>query len=94
MILHKLNKSPFESTSLKQCLQRAASKDKILLCSDAVYACRDQEILPKLKALSPIYCLSDDVLARGLQLDNTVFSAIDYKEFVQLSLECNQVISW
>jgi sulfur relay protein TusB/DsrH len=42
----------------------------------------------------PIYVLSEDLLARGLQIDNKLYIAISYPEFVTLTLECEQVISW
>lgn len=94
MILHKVSSSPFEYQALRQCLSRAKVTDKVLLAQDAVYSLLKQDEHKTLQPYAPIYVLEDDIKARGLQLDNTLFKALSYPEFVELSLDCDQVISW
>ena len=96
MILHKISTSPFSDQNLLQCLKRKQPTDKLLLIQDAVYAIikDDMTDLMRTKTNAPIYVLSEDVLARGLKIENDLYHAISYAEFVALTLECNQVISW
>ncbi|MDU0354991.1 sulfurtransferase complex subunit TusB [Paraglaciecola aquimarina] len=94
MILHKLSASPFSEHSLNHCLQRVAKTDKILLTQDAVYAYQHAELNERLANFSPVYCIADDLIARGITLNNPKFKAIDYAEFVELTLTCKQMISW
>jgi sulfur relay protein TusB/DsrH len=52
------------------------------------------DITDTLLAHSPIYVLCEDIQARGLKIENDLYQAISYPEFVALTLECKQVISW
>jgi sulfur relay protein TusB/DsrH len=52
------------------------------------------DITDTLLSHGPIYVLSEDVQARGLKIENDLYLAISYPEFVALALECKQVISW
>lgn len=94
MILHKFSSSPFETNTLAQSIQRIQTNDKIILVQDAVYTYSNKELAEALSTFSPIYCLEDDLVARGVNIDNDVFKAISYADFVELTLTCNQVISW
>lgn len=94
MILHKVSTSPFADHSLQQCLKRKQPIDKLLLIQDAVYAMLKADITDTLLTHGPIYVLNEDVQARGLKIENGLYLAISYPEFVALTLECNQVISW
>jgi tRNA 2-thiouridine synthesizing protein B len=96
MILHKVSTSPFADQSLLQCLKRKQPTDKLLLIQDAVYAIIKADVtdLMRTQKHAPIYVLMEDVLARGLKSENDLYHAISYPEFVALTLECNQVISW
>ncbi|WP_158968764.1 sulfurtransferase complex subunit TusB [Paraglaciecola sp. L3A3] len=94
MILHKLSASPFTSTSLIDCLKRAVTTDKILLTQDAIYTCQLKNAEDLLAPFAPIYCINDDLIARGIKLNQQLYQAVDYAHFVELSLTCKQVISW
>ena len=94
MILHKVCTSPFTDQSLSQCLKRKQPTDKLLLIQDAVYTMLKVDITDTLLAHSPIYVLCEDIQARGLKIENDLYQAISYPEFVALTLECKQVISW
>jgi tRNA 2-thiouridine synthesizing protein B len=94
MILHTVSTSPFTDQNLLQCLKRKQPTDKLLLIQDAVYAIMKADMTDTLLTHGPIYVLSEDLLARGLQIDNKLYIAISYPEFVALTLECEQVISW
>ena len=95
MILHKVARSPFDSTALQRCLRRISDQDAILLLQDAVYAAfSDNEVTEALRALPQVYLLKDDVDARGIT--NRLYNAklVGYPEFVQLCAQYNKVISW
>jgi len=94
MILHTVSTSPFTDQNLLQCLKRKQPTDKLMLIQDAVYAIMKADMTDTLLTHGPIYVLSEDLLARGLQIDNKLYIAISYPEFVTLTLECEQVISW
>jgi tRNA 2-thiouridine synthesizing protein B len=94
MILHKVSTSPFADQSLLQCLKRKQPTDKLLLIQDAVYAMLKVDVTETLLTHAPIYVLSEDMQARGLKIENDLYQAISYANFVALALECNQVISW
>ena len=94
MILHKVSTSPFTDQNLLQCLKRKQPTDKLLLIQDAVYAIVKADVQDTLLTHGPIYVLSEDALARGLKIESDLYHAISYPEFVALTLECNQVISW
>ena len=94
MILHKVSTSPFADQTLLQCLKRIQPTDKLLLIQDAVYTIVKADVTETLLTHGPIYVLREDVQARGLKIENDLFHAISYPEFVALTLECNQVISW
>ena len=94
MILHKVSTSPFADQTLLQCLKRIQPTDKLLLIQDAVYAMVKGDLVDSLLEQGPIYVLNEDVQARGLIIENSLYQGISYPEFVALTLECKQVISW
>jgi len=94
MILHTVSTSPFADQSLLQCLKRKQPTDKLLLIQNAVYAMLNVDITETLRTHGPIYVLSEDIQARGIKIENDLYQAISYPEFVALTLACKQVISW
>lgn len=94
MTLHKFSISPYGSKVLTQTAQRLQPDDKIILLEDAVYSASDKALADKLAKFCPIYCIQDDLTARGLTISHPAFRAISYVEFVELTLTCKQVISW
>lgn len=100
MILHTVNKSPFEKGSLDTCLRLAKQGSTILLIEDAVYAAMkgtviENTIVEAMKRYS-IRALRPDLKARGLDegrlLDGV--RVVDYGGFVDLAAEHDAVQSW
>ena len=99
MMLHTVNKSPFDHSAFRTCLKFAGPGSAVLLIEDGVYAAaRDtavsKELQEALERVS-IYALKSDVEARGMQ--NRVMdgvSLVDYGGFVDLVVEHDAVQSW
>lgn len=97
-MLHILNKSPLEKSTLDTVL-RLASSGALLLIEDAVYAAtRDNAAEPKLReAMSrmKVYALMPDLQARGVA-DRLVdgVATVDYEGFVDLVAEHPNCQSW
>ena len=98
-MLHTVNKSPFECTTLATCLKFARKGSAVLLIEDGVYAAgRDtavsKQVREAMKTVS-IYALKPDVEARGMQ-NRTIDGVrlVDYAGFVDLVVEHNAVQSW
>ena len=97
-MLHILNKSPLETTSLDTVL-RLAKTGALLLIEDAVYAAtrgngaeaKIREAQSRLK----VYALMPDLEARGMadRLADGV-NAVDYGGFVDLVVEHRNCQSW
>jgi tRNA 2-thiouridine synthesizing protein B len=100
MMLHTVNKSPFERNTLDSCLRLAKSGSSVLLIEDAVIAAlAGTEHAKKLAAAMSehkIYVLKPDLKARGIQdqplLDGV--TTVDYAGFVDLTVEHDCVQSW
>ena len=98
-MLHTVNKSPFDHSTLETCLKFARQGSAVLLIEDGVYAAaRDTAVSNRMqeavKSVS-IYALKPDVEARGMQ--NRVMDGVrlvDYGGFVDLVVEHNAVQSW
>ena len=98
-MLHTVNKSPFEHTTLVTCLRFARQGSAVLLIEDGIYAAvRDtavsQQVREAMKTVS-IYALQADLEARGMQhrvMDG--IRLVDYGGFVDLAVEHDTVQSW
>ncbi len=98
-MLHTVNKSPFEHSTLETCLKFARQGSAVLLIEDGVYAAArgtavSNRMQEALKSVS-ICALKPDVEARGMQ--NRVMDGVrlvDYGGFVDLVVEHNTVQSW
>lgn len=91
MTLHLIQKSPFSTSLLDDCLNVINVDDSIILMQDGVLACQQ----PKLATIkNTIFVLQDDLDARGIQLTHKNVNAISYTRFVQLCTECKNTISW
>ncbi|MCE0493477.1 sulfurtransferase complex subunit TusB [Vibrio salinus] len=69
--------------------------DIILLIEDAVYCANPQHKYFKLLKSHSVYCLSEDIEARGLALftgDN--IQMVNYREFVKLTAQHPPSITW
>lgn len=99
--LHIVNKSPFDSRALADCLARLTEDAVLLLIEDGVYAAlpAQAERLPKLTELARqgrLFALTEDITARGLfgrpLLDGV--RQVDYAGFVDLTVTHSPVQSW
>lgn len=97
-MLHILNKSPLEKSTLDTVL-RLANSGALLLIEDAVYAAtRGNAAEPKMReamAKLPVYALAPDLQARGMA-DRLIdgVKTIDYEGFVDLVVEHPNCQSW
>jgi len=100
-MLHIVNKSPFENTSLDSCLRIAstAKGGALLLIEDGVYAATKgsafEDKIKKAAGNLKIYALWPDLEARGMQ-DGVIdgIKLVDFGGFVDLVAEHNSVQSW
>jgi len=98
-MLHTVNKSPFDNSTLLTCLRHARQGSAVLLIEDGVYAAAREtavaaQVQEALKSVS-IYALKPDIEARGMQ--NRVMDGVrlvDYEGFVDLVVKHNAVQSW
>ncbi|MBI5005902.1 MAG: sulfurtransferase complex subunit TusB [Nitrosomonadales bacterium] len=97
-MLHIINQSPLNSSTLDSCLNTATGGE-ILLIEDAVYAAtRGNAAEAKLRAAMgkfKVYVLTPDLDARGLG-DRVVegVSSVDYGGFVDLVSNSKNCQSW
>lgn len=91
MILHLIQKSPFENSALSNCLDVINKSDSILLMQDGIYALQQDRIN---HLSNRLYALDVDINARGIHTTNTNFTPINYSEFVALCSQHKQTISW
>jgi tRNA 2-thiouridine synthesizing protein B len=98
-VLHIVNKSPYEKSSLASCLTHALKGGAVLLIEDAVYAATkgnaaEDAVRRALQEL-PVYALGPDLEARGMAgavIDGV--KVVDYGGFVDLVAEHRTSQSW
>jgi len=99
-ILHTVNKSPFEKSSLDSCLRYAKSGGAVLLIEDGIYAALAGTAFEKAVATAmrelDFYCLAPDMKARGFSSSNMIdgIKLVDYAGFVDLTVEYEKVQAW
>ena len=99
-MLHTVNKSPFENSSVSSCLSLCAKDSSILFIEDAVISVMKSTKFSDLIETSlknfKMYALKPDLEARGLSLDNVIdgIKLVGYEEFVDLTTEHDSVQSW
>ena len=98
-MLHIVNKSPFEKTTLESCLRIARPGSAVLLIEDAVYAAaKGNAIEARIRQAAQtleIYALAPDLEARGMEgatIDGV--RLVDYGGFVDLVAAHDPVQSW
>lgn len=102
MILHTVNKSPFTTTLLQECLAILGQGHSLLLIEDGVYgALATTPLAGALQAHCErhqrrLFALREDLEARGLNEELLLpqIQAVGYPEFVQLAAEHKSVQSW
>lgn len=87
-MLHTINKSPFQHTSLEDCLRFVQAGDTVLLLEDGVYAAIDgtnrTHLISEALARCEVCALDADIAARGLDHLVPGVTLIDYDGFVAL----------
>jgi len=100
MLLHTVNKSPFERNSLESCLRVAEDGAGVLLIEDGVYAAMDNtqvsDLIKKRMGNVKFYVLGPDVDARGLGNQSMIdgVESVDYAGFVDLVEKHSATQSW
>ena len=98
-MLHIVNKSPYEKTTLASCLAYATKSAAVLLIEDAVYgATRGNAAEAQLKEAigrADVYALAPDLEARGMK-DRVIegVKVVDYAGFVDLVTQHKTSQSW
>lgn len=99
-MLHTVNKSPFESSSLKTCLSLAKNGSDVLLIEDGVYGALTGSAYAPLvtEALGDVrvYALEPDLKARGLSGDRLIpgIEVVGYDGFVELACANDKIQNW
>jgi len=96
-MLHLINKSPFESKALDDCLKYASKGSPILLYEDGVYgAMAGTALEEKMKGIMndhDVYVLKEDLAMRGVDRILDGVKEVDYSGFVEL-VEEHKTASW
>jgi len=98
-MLHIINKSPFEKSTLDSCLRIAKSGGSLLLIEDAVFAATQgnaaESKIKQAMAGMKVYALQPDLAARGVA-DRVIdgVTLVDYAGFVDLVAENPNLQSW
>ena len=98
-MLHIVNKSPFQSSTLDTCLRMAQPGNAVLLIEDGIYAATAgsamEERMRACCATLKVYALQPDMDARGVTaklIDGVTL--VDYGGFVDLTVEHSTSHSW
>ena len=98
-MLHIINKSPFQTSTLDSCLALAQPGNALLLIEDGIYAATvgsaAESRMRQACATLKVYALQPDMDARGVTgklIDGVTL--VDYSGFVDLALECSTSHSW
>lgn len=91
-MLHIINRSPFQSSSLTSCLRLSTANDALLFIEDGVYAATTALQLPTHLLC---YALQTDVIARGIEHKLAKhIQLIDYPDFVDLTVSYSHIQTW
>ena len=99
-ILHTVNRSPFEKSSLESCVEHALDGSAVLLMEDAVYAAMDntrfQDLVSGAMGRVKVYALGPDLKARGIASERILSGVeiVDYEGFVDLAVTHDSVQAW
>jgi tRNA 2-thiouridine synthesizing protein B len=96
-MLHTVNKSPFQNSSLENCLRVAQQGDVVLLLEDGVYAASmgtaKSSLIEQAVKRHTVYAIEADVQARGLTNLVKEIRIASYGDFVDL-VEQHPVHAW
>ncbi|MFK7863973.1 MAG: sulfurtransferase complex subunit TusB [Pseudohongiellaceae bacterium] len=91
--LHTVNKSPAEGL-IQECLKLTSPGDALLLIEDGVYCIQLAETLFSKKEIK-VYCLRDDLVARGLHDKKlSEIETVNMSDFVDLCVSHNRCMNW
>lgn len=99
-LLHTINKSPFEKSSLKSCIRLAADGSSILLFEDGVYGAikgtENSAMVADAIGKVKVYAMGPDLDARGINKDKLIdgINVVDYGGFVDLVAEHSATQAW
>ncbi len=99
MLLHTVNKSPYERNTLASCIKCATQGSAVLLMEDGVYGAikgnPQEKALRDLMKNAKVYALKADLDARGM-LDKHIegIELVGYDTFVDLAVKHKAVQSW
>ena len=97
MILHTINKTSAHEGLNQQLSDVIDTNDSVILIENGVYQAQQLSQHSSKhwsNTAKHIYILKEDALARGIALDTSKLSYINYAEFVELSLLHEKVTSW
>ncbi len=96
-MLHLINKSPFESMALEDCLKYASKGSAIMLYEDGIYAALAGSSLEgRMSGVASdykVYVLKEDLQLRGIDKLIAGVTEVDYAGFVDLVGE-HKTASW
>ena len=99
-MLHTINKSPFENSTMSSCIAMCSQDSSILFIEDGVISVmkstKFSELIENALKEFKMYVLKPDLEARGLSLNNVIegVEIVGYDEFVDLTTEHKTVQSW
>jgi tRNA 2-thiouridine synthesizing protein B len=98
-ILHTVNKSPFEKSSMGSAMAHAAEGSAVLFYEDGVYAATKGTSVADTASSAAgvkLYVLGPDLKARGVAEDRLIdgVQIVDYAGFVDLATEYDKVVAW
>ena len=99
-MLHTVNKSPYESSSLRTCLSLAKNGSDVLLIEVGVFGALTGSAHARLvtEALGDVrvYALEPDLKARGLSGDRLIpgIEVVGYDGFVELACANDKIQNW
>lgn len=95
-ILHLVNKSPYDRSSLATAVGYMGAGDALLLIEDGVYAAVKGGKAAALLAGKKVSVLGPDLAARGIAKEKLVegVSVVDYAGFVDLVASTDKSQSW
>ncbi len=100
MMVHTVNKSPFEKNSLKACLDHATKGSSILFIEDGIYGALKgttySDSVSNVMNDVKVFVLGSDLKARGMSEDSILdgIEIVDYSGFVELTVKHDVVQSW
>lgn len=100
MLLHTVNKSPFERNALATCLRLAKDGSGVLLLEDGVYGAMQgtaaESMIQEALKTKKVYALLPDLQARGMAEEKVIsgINLVDYSGFVDLVTEYRATQAW